>query len=109
MDKQMLYFILKEDNGTQIENLEPPREFTIAATNKNRTSKIIFCDQEVTLYIQLHILYGSALIQPGFYFLVTSQTVVEPLLCLPILECLGLDLHEVRAATADKPLSLIHI
>lgn len=102
MDTALLDTIQRAGIDALVEKLTPPRTFNMAASNSDGSTNTISCDQAVTINTQLHIRHGSALILRGLRWLVTSQSVGEPLLGRPVLEALGLDCHKVLAAAADR-------
>lgn len=69
--------------------------------NYDSSTNNILRDQSVTIYTQLHICHGSALILHVLRCLLSSMYVGEPFLSRNVLEALGLEYKKVLRAAGD--------
>lgn len=85
-----------------VETLPTKSVFEMAASLPNGEPASLMCDKAVVVDTELHIRHGSALVLRGVRWLVTNQSVGEPLLGRPLLEALGLNTQEILSAAAEK-------
>ncbi len=74
----------------------------MAACNPDGKRSKSVCTRALVLDAELHIRHGTALTLRGVRWLVTYQTIGEPLLGQPLLEALGLNTRNILAAAAEK-------
>ena len=102
LDQHMLLEFKKAGVEHSVEDLPRPRTFNMAAKLSDGKSAALTCKQIVTVDTELHIRHGSALTLRGVRWLVTDQTVGDPLMGRPLLEVLGLNTRDILAAAAEK-------
>jgi len=92
-----------------VEDLPVKSVFDMAASLPNGKPASLICDKAVVIDTELHIRHGSALILRGVRWLVTNQSVGEPLLGRPLLEALGLNTREILSAAAEKHSGVVDV
>lgn len=107
MDTTLLNRITEAGGDVKIEDLQPARRFTLAASAPDGTDICLVCNQVATMTVDVHIRHGSALKLRHLRWLISPQRVPEPLLGRPILEFLGLNTAEILATAADRSSGVI--
>lgn len=102
LDDNTLSLIISAGADVQIDNLEKPRIFGMAAMTKDGQDAQIVCDRAVSVNTELHIRHGSSLMLRNLRWLLTPQKLAEPLLGRPLLEALGLNTRDLLAAAATR-------
>lgn len=102
MDNRMLKELKQARVELKVERLPQPRIFDMAACTADGKKASITFKKAVIVDTELHIRHGSALVLRGTRWLVTDQTVGEPLLGRPILEALRLNARKTLAAAAER-------
>ncbi len=74
----------------------------MAACNPDGKRVKLVCTRALVSDAELHIRHGTAVTLRGVRWLVTDQTVLEPLFGRPLLEALGLNTRNILAASAEK-------
>lgn len=92
-----------------VQDLLRPRQFEMAAYLPDGNQASITCIKVLTVDTELHIRHGPALTLRGVRWLITDQTVGEPLLGRPVLEFLGLNTRDILAAAAEKYSGVVDI
>lgn len=92
-----------------VEDLPRPRHFDLAACNTDGKPAKLVCNHALTVDVELHIRYGTALTLRGLRWLVTDQPAGEPLLGRPVLEALGFNTRDTLAAAAEKHSGVVDV
>ncbi len=74
----------------------------MAACNPGGKRAKLVCTGSLVLDAELHIRHGTDLTLRGIRWIVTDQTVGEPLLGRPLIEALRLNTRNILAAAAEK-------
>lgn len=107
MDADLLSRITDAGASLQVETLNPPRQFALAAETADGDMTHLVCQRAATMDVDVHIRHGTGLKIRNARWLVSNQRVPEPLLGRPLLEFLGLNTAECLAAAADRSAGVI--
>lgn len=101
-NSQMLQNFKKNEVEHSVQEPARPQVVEIAASLPDGKPISLICNKVVTVYTELQIRHASALTLRGTRWLVTDQTVGDPLRGRPTLEVLGLNTRNILAAAAEK-------
>ncbi len=102
MDSTMLDKIQAEGVEIEVQKLDPPRTFDMAADTTDGKRARLICSKAACLDVELHIRHVSALKLRYLRWLISDQRLGEPLLRRPVLERLGLNTRDILAAAAER-------